>query len=137
MGVNPLIITPLLDLIIAVGSRGHFHPERSDSTVRCADGFTVSVIAGGGTYCHPRPAMCYHSADHEMVQEPDGHYETAPHDYPGPFDEVEVGFPSARPEPWDEWRQYAEESERPTDTVYSYVPVETVRALIELHGGEV
>ena len=30
---------------------------------------------------------------------------------------------------------YAEDRERPTDTVYGYVPVEIVERVIEKHGG--
>ena len=126
----------MLTKIINEGNRGHFgwgHPSK----IFCADGFTVSVIAGGGTYCHPRPVLCYHFADHDMVREPDGYYETAPHDFAGPYDKVEVGFPSEIPEPWEEWSQFAEESEDPTGTIYSYVPVDLVRELVASHGGEV
>lgn len=100
--------------------------ERGESLpgnkIKCADGFTLSVIAGGYTYCSPRPGW----PDNEVSE-----------DYAGPYTEVEVGFPSARPEPWDKWSEYVEDSERPTDTVYGWVPVGMVRDLIELHGGEV
>ncbi|WP_328313143.1 hypothetical protein OG432_24690 [Streptomyces sp. NBC_00442] len=91
----------------------------------CADGFSLSVIAGSGNYCTPRPALGGFTFG-----------SNAPSDYPGPYTEVEVGFPSARPEPWGTWEQYVDDPEAPTETVYGYVPVETVRALIDLHGGE-
>lgn len=53
-----------------------------------------------------------------------------------PYTSVEVGFPSARPEPWGEWERYAEDSTDPTGTVYGFVPVALVRDLIASHGGE-
>ena len=80
---------------------------------RSADGFTMSIIAHYGAHCSPRPSL----GDTNFV----------------PYDTVEVGFPSSRPEPWEEWEQYAEDPSLPCETVYSYVPVATVRDLIELH----
>lgn len=92
--------------------------------IKCADGFTLSVIAGSGTYCIPRPEWPY-----------DGN--ETPDDYPGPYTHVEVGYPSERPEPWSTWVEYVETEDRPMDTVYAFVPAGVVRSLIELHGGEV
>ena len=92
--------------------------------IRCADGFTLSVIAGAGTYCTPRPACPY--GGNEVSE-----------DYPGSYTEVEVGYPSERPEPWSTWVEYVEDPDRPTGTVYAYVPAEVVPDLIGLHGGEV
>lgn len=45
---------------------------------RCADGTEISVVAGGGTYCSPRPG-----------------YGGVPTDYSGPFAAVEVWWPGA------------------------------------------
>lgn len=104
------------------------------NVVVCRDGFIMSVIAGWGAYCSPRPGMLPgHSS-------PPGFYDV-PYGYPGPYREVECGFPSERPEPWERldgehyWRRYAEDEGYPTDTVYPYVPVPMVRALMRLHGG--
>ena len=55
--------------------------------------------------------------------------------FSGPYTHVEVGFPSAKPEPWTDWETYSDGGE-PTETVYGYVPVEMVTALVESHGGE-
>ena len=90
--------------------------------VRCQDGFTMSVIAHAGAYCTPRPD-----------------WDSTPPGFDGPFTQLEVGFPSQRPEPWDQWAAHADDGDRedPTDTVYGYVPVQMVRDLIEMHGGEV
>lgn len=75
--------------------------------IECADGFSLSVQATHGAYCRPRRNI-------------------------GPWSEVEVGFPSAKP---DEIMSYAEDPEAPTDTVYRYVPIKLVETLIEAHGG--
>ena len=73
----------------------------------CTDGFSLSVQATRGAYCTPRTNL-------------------------GPWLEVEVGFPSAKPELI---MHRAEDPERPTKTVYGYVDIELVEQLIELHGG--
>ena len=73
----------------------------------CADGFSLSVQATHGAYCAPRENI-------------------------GPWYEVEVGFPSAKPE------LIADRAECPdkyTETVYPYVDIELVEQLIALHGG--
>jgi hypothetical protein len=116
---NPMSI---LNDVIARGNRGFDPRRRTPNTVRCADGYTLSVIAGEGCYCQPRPDR-------------DGVLGDAPGDYPGPYTHVEVGFPSARPEPWDQWQAHAEDGK--WNSVYSYVPVELVRELVAAHGGEV
>lgn len=126
----------MLEHIIAHGNRGHVG-FGDGNRVTCADGTTLSVIAGGGTYCSPRPAMCTcgFSASGNSLPVTLFHNEVS-HDYPGPYDLVEVGFPSVRPEPWDQWREYAEDAEEPTRTVYAYVPVDMVRQFVAAHGGE-
>jgi hypothetical protein len=116
-----------LEDIIARGNRGD-GSGYGENRITCADGFHLSVIAGGGTYCTPRPAFRPGPAD--------GITSHVASDYRGPYTTVEVGFPSERPEPWDEWASYVDSSEEPTKTVYHYVPVELVRALVASHGGE-
>jgi hypothetical protein len=49
----------------------------------------------------------------------------------GPWHEVEVGFPSAKPE----LIAHLAEDDNYTETVYPYVDIELVEKLIELHGG--
>lgn len=128
-----------LEQIIAAGNRG-YHTDHGDSRVTCADGFHVSVIAGGGDYCTPRPTLCTDGRFGESC--PRG-AEPGMSDvectYPGPYEAVEVGFPTARPEPWAEWGEFFEDwgDTKPTRGVYGYVPVKLVRDLIALHGGEV
>lgn len=75
----------------------------------CADGLRLSVQAGDTHYCSPR-------------------------DMNGPYYEVEVGFPS---QPIDALMEYAEDPKDPTGTVYGYVPVSVVDAVIKEHGGMV
>ena len=75
--------------------------------VHCADGFNMSVQANNRAYCSPR-------------------------DNTGPWDSVEVGYPSA----YEYCLQpYAEDPNRPTETVYGYVPNKLVHSIIEVHGG--
>lgn len=76
--------------------------------VKCKDGFEVSVQASRNHYCIPR----------------DGN---------GVYTHVEMGFPSEYM--GEEFQKYAEEPDRPTETVYSCVPVEMIDRLIESHGG--
>ena len=72
------------------------------------DGASLSVQAGGHLYCSPR-------------------------DDKGPYTKVEVGFPSETPP--EAWKEFAEEWDRPTNTVYGYVPLNMVMLYIGAHGG--
>tara|TARA_B100001094_G_scaffold315935_1_gene356539 strand:+ start:5189 stop:5497 length:309 start_codon:yes stop_codon:yes gene_type:complete len=77
--------------------------------VKCADGFSMSVQASRRNYNSPRDDL-------------------------GPYTEVEVGFPSS----YDyHLHQYAEDPDKPTETVYGYVPADTVIMCIDSHGGMV
>lgn len=107
-----------LDRIIRDGNRFHDYTCNTDNWLECVDGFQLSVIAGFGAYSTP------HWIDAKPRTDPEG-----------PFTHVEVGFPSARPEPWDQWSEYAETPEESTDTVYGQVPAVMVRALVDAHGG--
>lgn len=91
------------------------------SWIHCKDGFRMSVIAGTGTYCTPRPVPNYGPGDAVET---------------GPYTHAEVGFPNKIPEPWEEWEPYCESPAIPHDTVYAYVPFEMIEALVALHGGE-
>ena len=76
--------------------------------ITCKDGFYLSVQASSLHYSCPRKNIASR------------------------YVEVEVGFPSLKPE---FIMSYAEEPENPTETVYGYVPIELVEQLIEFHGG--
>lgn len=78
--------------------------------IQCADGFSISVQAYSGAYCTPRNDI-------------------------GPYTEVELGYPSAVPP--DYILEYAEEVNKPTDTVYAYVPINLVWQMLQEHGGPV
>ena len=74
----------------------------------CADGFEMSVQAHSGGYCTPR----VNNAER--------------------YTAVEVGFPSQIDELLLE---YAEDEGNPTETVYGWVPSQTVSLVIAKHGG--
>lgn len=116
-----------LDDIAAHGNRGHAGFAENNHIV-CADGYELSVLAGGGTYCTPRPAncLCWFYGTTEGVGRPLP-FEVA-HDFPGPYTHVEVMV--GDPKPRKKWKKLD------VGGVYSRVPVEMVRALIERHGGE-
>ena len=97
------------------------------NTFICRDGFNFSLLAGIGAHCFPRPGLTAWAG-----YQYDGEISL---DYAGPYTGVELGFPSERPEPWEEWDEYAE-SDDPL-FLYANVPERMVRALVELHGGEV
>ena len=66
------------------------------------------------------------------VQAHQGAYCTPRRNNAKKYKEVEVGFPSDI-EPM--LLEYIENDERPTDTVYPYVPVQVVTNVIARHGG--
>jgi len=74
----------------------------------CKDGFTMSVQAHNGAYCSPR-------------------IDNAPR-----YTQVEVGYPS-HPEPL--LLEWAENENRPTNTVYPFVPVHQISLVCVKHGG--
>ena len=83
--------------------------KRKYELVRCKDGFSMSVQASSRNYCSPR-------------------------DDQGPYDSVEVGYPSS----FDIYlHEYAESPDDPTGTVYGWVPADTVVMCIDAHGGMV
>ena len=83
---------------------------KMNKKVVCKDGFTMSVQAGETQYCYPRES----GADR--------------------YTEVEIGFPNRSEELLLE---FAEDGDRPTETVYPYVPASLVTLVIAKHGGMV
>lgn len=77
-------------------------------SMRCKDGFAMSVQASALHYCSPRETAAW------------------------PYSQFEVGYPSVE-EPL--LMGYAEDRDRPTDTVYAWVPREVIEAVIDKHGG--
>lgn len=88
--------------------RSDGRPWHVRPAIICADGFKMSVQASEYHYCTPRITGAEQ------------------------YTEVEVGFPSQKE---DLLMDYADDCDRPTDTVYGYVPVEVVIAVINKHGG--
>lgn len=109
-----MISTDRIDYIAAHGTG--FLPRR----IRLADDAVVSVRAGLGAWCTPRPRD-------RMVHE--GGLGTAPADYAGPYTAVEAYLvePLAAPAEWAEYEDFG---------TYSTIPVDLVRALVVAHGGE-
>ena len=83
---------------------------KMNKTIKCKDGFTMSVQAGETQYCHPRVTGAER------------------------YTEVEIGFPNQKE---DLILEYAENSDTPTETVYPYVPAPLVTLVIAKHGGMV
>ena len=81
-----------------------------NKAITCADGFEMSVQAHSGGYCTPR----IDNADR--------------------YTAVEVGFPS---EVEELLLEYCEDPDKPTETVYGWVPSQTVSLVIAKHGGVV
>lgn len=75
--------------------------------VVCKDGFSISIKASERAYCNPKNNI-------------------------GPYDSVELGYPNF-PEPMISG--FAEIIDQPTETVYGWVPVGIVQAVIIKHGG--
>ena len=77
-------------------------------TIKCADGFRMSVQASETAYCTPRRTNASR------------------------YSAVEVGFPSSRE---DLLIDYAVDPGSPTETVYAWVPSDVVSLVIAKHGG--
>ena len=75
--------------------------------IECNDGFSMSVQARKACYCTPR----------------NNH---------GPWTKVEVRFPTRAESLLMKW---AEDSSRPAETVYGWVPFGVVEAVVAKHGG--
>lgn len=85
-----------------------FFTQNIRPRITCNDGFSMSVQASEYHYCSPRR----NSAEY--------------------YSSVEVGFPSEEEILLED---YAEDRSILTSTVYGYVPVDIVEAIIEKHGG--
>ena len=92
-----------------IGGYGRYYRDNRPRAV-CADGFSVSIQGNTNShYCSPRDVS-----------------------YGGVPYEVELGYPSTS-DPLI--ANYAEDKDRPTGTVYGYVPIDIVEELIAKHGG--
>lgn len=87
------------------GRNLHFTPR-----IECADGFSMSVQGHWGAYCEPRISFSGTG-----------------------YSSLEIGFPSEREElimPYIDGRDGD-----PIGSVYGYVPVDVIVAVVEKHGG--
>ena len=82
---------------------------KSHKAIICKSGFRMSVQASATSYSRPENNS-------------------------GPYTHVEIGFPS---ETEDMIMRFAEDPNYPCGTVYPYVPVGVVKAVIIKHGGSV
>lgn len=89
---------------------GGFETRDGLPQIVCADGTKLSVQAGEHLYSTPRANR-------------------------GPWSHVEVGYPTVAP--GELWREYAEEPDHPTRTIYAYIPAHLVCLYIAAHGGMV
>jgi hypothetical protein len=106
--LNAYLLDPAnLKRILSSGDEPAAKAFRQVRPITCADGLKLSVQASFSHYCTPRNSV-------------------------GPWVAVEIGFPSERVE---EFMEYAENPDDPTDTVYGYVPVEVVEAVVNNRGG--
>ena len=107
--------------VLSEGSMGNFdlndyiektsnllHGMKMTPKIHCKSGLSLSVQAGDGRYSSPR-------------------------DNEGPYDEVEVGYPS---EEVSELMPYIENpDDDPLESIYAYVPVEVVEKVVNKNGG--
>ena len=82
--------------------------SRTRPYIHCPDGFEISVQASAIHYCIPR------------------------RDNAEFYKKVELGYPNLKD---DLIIEYAETPDKPTETVYGFVPIELVETLIQKHGG--
>lgn len=101
------VVNEYLKRFEVVKSYGRYEYRKIAPRMVCRDGFTMSVQASDRHLCSPRKRV-------------------------GPYDAVEVCFPSAE-EPL--LLPYAEDAAAYADTIYGKVPVAVVSTVIEKHGG--
>ena len=86
----------------------NFNIQRARNTVKCADGFQMSVQASEHHYCSPKASG-----------------------WNTQYTSVEIGFPTEKVE--DLMRYIDEEESDPTNTVYTYVPAVIVCKIIPMY----
>ena len=82
--------------------------KRLNEQIVCKDGFTMSVQANESAYCTPRNSNI------------------------SKYTAVEVGYPSDIEDLLMEW---AESPDKPTATIYGYVPATQITLVVAKHGG--
>ncbi|MET8326285.1 hypothetical protein [Streptomyces sp. NPDC005181] len=91
--------------------------------IRLADGHMMSVQAGPGAGCLPRPTSSWPG--------------TVPTDYPSPYTHLEVFLWPGLEGPDDcDWDEDPVDCDSADASLYLEVPVEEIRAFVLAHGGE-
>lgn len=95
------------DRILPLKSSVDFAFKFAAPRVYLRDGSSISIQAGTGAYSKPRELR-------------------------GPYYAVELGYPS---QVFEEFLPYAEDANKPTQTIYGYVPIDLVEQVCDKHGG--
>lgn len=103
-----LELLPIIQIGEADTDNSQLHIKCRMPAIICKDGTWLSVQAGENYHCDPKNDV-------------------------GPYTKVEVGYPSVEPPLM--WREFAENAEDPTGTIYSNLPIEYVSFYIGSHGG--
>lgn len=106
---NTKTVSDFLKVTCRVYKVGGVEMQDTRPRIVCKDGFSISVQGGEALYSRPRKNL-----------------------RDGAYKEVECGFPSQKEELL---MKYAEDTSKPTETVYAYVPVSVVEQVLEKHGG--
>lgn len=107
MNINEYLRATIKSHMVNLFDKAKAYPDNRPRVV-CTDGFSISVQASEDHHCEPRENFLKR-------------YYT-----------VEIGYPSEE-EPL--LIDYAEDPEKPTGTIYGYVPVELVDKVLWKHGG--
>lgn len=121
-------------IFIDAGNKHYIAENMVRKRLVCNDGFTISVQANECAYCIPRisQGLIDGKLYYKGTFAPAGKIEKDFTKKFIPYVEVELGYPS-QVEP--DILPYAEDSDDPTRTVYGYVPIEIVDAVVKKHGG--
>lgn len=84
--------------------------KKMTSAIHCKSGLGFSVQANSFAYCSPRENM-------------------------GPYDKVEVGYPTKMVEEFMPYIERDPDNDDPLDSVYPFVPVEVVEKVVNKNGG--
>jgi len=95
----------------------------------------ITTIPGEYEFREPIKRIELSDGNSLSVQASETHY-CAPRENHGPWDLVEVGFPSVEPpETWAEYFDGDWDNDDRTGSVYGYVPIDLVVDFINEHGG--
>ncbi len=93
---------------------------------------TVKQLTDGYAFQDVRPAAKCKDGTTISIQASETHYSTPRQNGLDYYTTVELGYPSVEDA---DLKEFAEDKENLTDTVYGYVPIDVVDAFVEKHGG--